>query len=90
MTIPELVGSKLRRLREKRGWSLKKAAGYAEMDYSNYSKIERGKHDPRISTIIHILESLEYTFEDFYKAKINGNNRSRSGTKRRNGMDTKR
>jgi len=62
------IGSKLKKVREAKGLSQKQVALSIDMDPSQYSKIEKGKTDPSISTIDKITKALGVTLAEFFNA----------------------
>ncbi|MGC8764682.1 MAG: helix-turn-helix domain-containing protein [Brevinematia bacterium] len=64
-------GSKIRRVREKKGLTLKNVADKLEVSESLLSQIERDKISPAIDTLLKIIDVLEidldYIFSDFKK-----------------------
>ncbi len=70
------IGDKIKELREAKGISQRALAALISMNQSQYSKIERGIVDPRISTIEKICSGLKISVSDFfltYKASKNHN-----------------
>jgi transcriptional regulator with XRE-family HTH domain len=59
-------GQRLRQLREEKGVSMRELAKEADMEYSQYSKIERGKINTTISTVQAIAEALEVPTVELY------------------------
>lgn len=52
-------GANLKRLRDKKKYSLRKVASKCELDDSNISKIENGKYNIQLSTIIELGKGLD-------------------------------
>lgn len=52
-------GKNLRKLREKKGISMRQFAVQADMEYSQLSKIERGVVNTTISTVLSLAQALE-------------------------------
>lgn len=53
----------LRRLREAAGLTQMELANRAEMDMAEISRLELGKRDPRLSTIVRLAVALELPLE---------------------------
>lgn len=53
------VGSHLKRLREKKGWTLRQLSEYSGIDNSRLSKIEQGKINVTLLTLIELSITLE-------------------------------
>ncbi|WP_183573867.1 helix-turn-helix domain-containing protein [Mucilaginibacter sp. X5P1] len=57
--LKKAFGTHLKKLREKKGYSLLELDYRCELNESNISKIENGKFDIRLSTIIELSKGLE-------------------------------
>ncbi|WP_162621922.1 helix-turn-helix domain-containing protein [Microbacterium suaedae] len=53
------VGRRIAHLRAKTGVSARALAECADMDLSNYQKIERGRGNPTVATLLQIATALE-------------------------------
>lgn len=60
------IANRIKELRERNGISQRELARIISMNQSQYSKVERGLVDPRISTIEKICKGLEITLFDFF------------------------
>ena len=58
------VGGTLRRLREGQGLSLRALQGRCGVAAARLSRIENGHVDPRVSTVLTILDGLDATLDD--------------------------
>jgi transcriptional regulator with XRE-family HTH domain len=62
---PSRFGSRLRRLREERGWSISRLAQRSGVTQSYLSQIEGGKRQtPGMDTLISLARALETTLDD--------------------------
>ncbi|RZF60252.1 helix-turn-helix domain-containing protein [Sphingobacterium corticibacterium] len=52
-------GTHIRKLRDTKNYSLRKVASQCDLDDSNISKIENGKFNIQLSTIIELAKGLE-------------------------------
>lgn len=52
-------GKKIQKLRKERGLSYRKLAQQCNIDYSDLSKIEKGKVNVQLSTIVELSKGLE-------------------------------
>lgn len=52
-------GSKVRQLRNSKGFSQEKLAFEIEMDLTSVNEIEKGKRNPTLRTIVRIAQALE-------------------------------
>lgn len=57
--ILEKIGSQLRKLREKKGWTLRQLSELSGIDNSRLSKIEQGKINVTLLTLIELCITLE-------------------------------
>jgi transcriptional regulator with XRE-family HTH domain len=64
MTTLKKIGSKIRTLRVKKGFTQENFAHELEMSHSGYAKIERGEVDINISRLEQIAEKLEVNLEE--------------------------
>jgi transcriptional regulator with XRE-family HTH domain len=63
-------GKQVRKLREKKGISMRQFAVHADIEYSQLSKIERGVINTTISTAYAIAEALDVEVHDLFKFKL--------------------
>ena len=56
--VARRVGSRVRSMREKRGWSVAELARQSKMAAPNVHRIESGAHVPNVSTLIRIANAL--------------------------------
>jgi transcriptional regulator with XRE-family HTH domain len=52
------IGERIRKIREARGLSQKEIAAIIKMDQSQYSKLEKDKTDPSVSTLAKVAKAL--------------------------------
>ncbi len=52
------IGERIKKLREAKGLSQKEVAGIIKMDQSQYSKLEKDKTDPSVSTLAKVAKAL--------------------------------
>lgn len=57
----------IRQKREQKGYTINKLAELAEMSKGHLSRIEQGKTNPAISTLLKIAIALEIDVEELYK-----------------------
>lgn len=60
------LGQNLRKFREAKKISMQQLADIAEIEKSQIARIEIGKSDPRISTVLTIAKALEIDPKDFF------------------------
>ena len=60
------LGERLKTIREAKQLAQKKVALSIQMDPSQYSKIEKGKTDPSVSTLQKIAQALDVTMADLF------------------------
>lgn len=63
----KLSGAKLRKIRKDRGLTLEQVALAVGMDFSNLSKIERGKRPFTITSAIRLGNVLGVVYNQFFK-----------------------
>lgn len=63
MEPKDRLGKNLRRLREAAGLTQMELANRADMDMAEISRLELGKRDPRLSTIVRLAVALELPLE---------------------------
>lgn len=73
------VGDRLRLLRTRAGMSQRRAAGYAGMHQSEWSRLEAGEVDPRLSWLLRAqylfgVESIESLFGPSPSRRVLGTN----------------
>ena len=56
--IQRLFGEHLQRVRQRKGYSLRKVASQCDLDDSNISKIENGHFNIQLSTILELAKGL--------------------------------
>ncbi len=52
------IGERIKKIREARGLSQKEVATIIKMDQSQYSKLEKDKTDPSVSTLVKVAKAL--------------------------------
>jgi len=57
--ICEIVGARIRSLREKRGWTQQMLADHASLSREHINKIENGEAEPGLRALYRIAASLE-------------------------------
>jgi transcriptional regulator with XRE-family HTH domain len=67
--LQEKFGAHLQQLREKKGMSLREVAQNCELDDSNISKIEHGRFNVQLSTIVELAKGLEVQASELLKFK---------------------
>ena len=60
------LGQNLRKFRETKKLSMQQLADLADIEKSQIARIEIGKSDPRISTVLNIAKALEIDPKDFF------------------------
>ena len=63
------LGAKIRELRLRRGWDQEEVAYRAKLAGSTLSKIECGRHSPRLDTLEAIAEALDVSVADLLVAR---------------------
>jgi transcriptional regulator with XRE-family HTH domain len=58
-SIPERFGANVRRARLARGWTQEDLAGHTGLAVVQVSRVERGKREVRITTLIRLIGALE-------------------------------
>lgn len=52
------IGERIKKVREAKGLSQKEVASMIKMDQSQYSKLEKDKTDPSVSTLVKVAKAL--------------------------------
>jgi transcriptional regulator with XRE-family HTH domain len=60
------IGERIRKIREARGLSQKEIAAIIKMDQSQYSKLEKDKTDPSVSTLAKVAKALGSQLSDLF------------------------
>jgi transcriptional regulator with XRE-family HTH domain len=60
------IGERIRKIREARGLSQKEIAAMIKMDQSQYSKLEKDKTDPSVSTLAKVAKALGSQLSDLF------------------------
>jgi transcriptional regulator with XRE-family HTH domain len=60
------IGERIKKIREARGLSQKEVAGIIKMDQSQYSKIEKDKTDPALSTMLKVAKALGIQLSELF------------------------
>lgn len=60
------LGQNLRKFREAKKLSMQQLADIADIEKSQIARIEIGKSDPRVSTVLTIAKALEINPKDFF------------------------
>ena len=58
-SVPERFGQNVRAARLSRGWTQEELAGRSGLAVVQVSRIERGKREVRLTTLIRLLRALE-------------------------------
>ena len=66
----EAFGKHLRKLREKKGMTMRQFAIEADIEYSQLSKIERGVINTTISTALTLSNALQVDVRELFKFKF--------------------
>lgn len=72
-TLEPPVGTRLRALREKQGWSLRELADRCGLSFNAISRIERGESSPMVSTLHLLATALDVSITAFFE---NGHDRT--------------
>ncbi len=64
----ERVGRRVREIRLRRGISLAELAAIARLTRGNASRLESGRHDPRLATLVRVARALGVTVADLVSA----------------------
>jgi transcriptional regulator with XRE-family HTH domain len=60
------IGERIRKIREARGLSQKEVATIIKMDQSQYSKLEKDKTDPSVSTLVKVAKALGIELSELF------------------------
>lgn len=60
-------GENIRRIRLEKKWSMEYLANQADVELSQIYRIEKGKINPKLTTIMLLLKTLEVDFEELMK-----------------------
>jgi transcriptional regulator with XRE-family HTH domain len=63
----QLLGAKIKKLRERQGLTLEEAAVRAEMDLTHWQKLEAGKLNPTMVTLLRVADGLGATMERLFR-----------------------
>jgi transcriptional regulator with XRE-family HTH domain len=64
------LGVQVRKVREKKGISMRQLALQADIEYSQLSKIERGVINTTVSTLQALAETLDIPVKEFFDFKF--------------------
>lgn len=67
-TGDELLGMKMREIRNQRGWTLKQLSVMSGLNINTLSLIEKGKTSPSIYTLQRLAEALDVPIKEFFEA----------------------
>jgi transcriptional regulator with XRE-family HTH domain len=70
MSIKELVGQRIRELRNEIGISQEALANKAEIDRTYVTDVENGRRNISIENLQKLVNALETEFKDFFNAPI--------------------
>ncbi|HYD51671.1 MAG TPA: helix-turn-helix transcriptional regulator [Gemmatimonadaceae bacterium] len=62
------LGERLRELRESRGWTLERAAEATNLDLKHFQKVEAGKLNVTLVTLVRIAEGFGEPMASLFKA----------------------
>ena len=62
--ITKALGTRIRQLRKKKGWTQDEFAVICDLHRSHMGKIERGETNVRLSTLVVIAKSLDVSVEE--------------------------
>lgn len=65
--LDKKIGQRIKELREKQGLTMEKLAYESGISKGGLSELERGMKEPRISTLVKIVENLEVSLSEFFK-----------------------
>ena len=60
------IGERIRKIREARGLSQKEVANKIKMDQSQYSKLEKDRTDPSLSTLVKVAKALGIQLSELF------------------------
>ncbi|MBI3218338.1 MAG: helix-turn-helix transcriptional regulator [Bacteroidetes bacterium] len=60
------IGERIKKIREARGLSQKEIANMIKMDQSQYSKLEKDKTDPSVSTLAKVAKALGIQLSELF------------------------
>lgn len=60
------IGERIKKIREARGLSQKEVASIIKMDQSQYSKLEKDKTDPSVSTLTKVAKALGVQLSELF------------------------
>jgi transcriptional regulator with XRE-family HTH domain len=69
-TYCKAFGKRLKELRESKGYSMRGLAKEADMEYSQYSKIEKGSINTTICTVYALSQALGIPTSDLFNFSI--------------------
>jgi transcriptional regulator with XRE-family HTH domain len=61
------IGKRVSKLRENKGWSSYKLSLSSGIANSVLTRIEKGEREPKVNTLLKIIEGLEMTPSEFFK-----------------------
>ena len=61
------IGQRIKELRKKQGITMEKLAYESGISKGGLSELERGMKEPRISTLVKIVENLDVSLSEFFK-----------------------
>jgi len=71
MDAKQLIGSRIKEIRTKKGFTQEQLAEKIDISPKYLSSIERGKENPTLNTLIKLSESLDVNLNDiFYQIEI--------------------
>ena len=64
------IGERIKKIREARGLSQKEVANKIKMDQSQYSKLEKDKTDPSVSTLTKVAKALGVQLSELFASDL--------------------
>ena len=64
------LGRRVRELREARGWTLEQAAEASNLDLKHLQKVEAGKLNPTLVTLVRLAEGFDEPMAALFKAPV--------------------
>ena len=66
-TFLKTVGSRLRKFRKEKGYTMESLANEAEIEYRQLGRIERGEINTSIISLLRICNTLEIEMKDLFE-----------------------
>jgi transcriptional regulator with XRE-family HTH domain len=65
-----LVGARLREIRTRQGWTLKKLAEHSKLNINTLSMVEKGKTSPSVGTLQQLARALNVPITAFFESDV--------------------